>query len=141
MTTIAAIRAAAARARGPRPPHAAPLRPRPRRPRRPPGAGEGRVPPAHRQLQGAGRLGRRLGPARRARRGVLAYSSGNHAQGVARAAAAHGLPCVIVMPADAPRAKIDGTRALGAEVVLYDRRPRRPRRHRARPSPRRAASP
>lgn len=54
-------------------------------------------------------------------RGVIAFSSGNHAQGVARAAAAHGAPCVIVMPADAPRAKIDGTRALGAEVVTYDR--------------------
>lgn len=54
-------------------------------------------------------------------RGVLAYSSGNHAQGVARAAAAHGLPCVIVMPADAPGAKVEGTRAWGAEVVPYDR--------------------
>jgi threonine dehydratase len=58
-------------------------------------------------------------PARR--RGVIAYSSGNHAQGVARAAAAFGAPAVILMPDDAPRAKIDGTRALGAEVVLYDR--------------------
>ncbi len=62
-----------------------------------------------------------LPPERRAK-GVIAYSSGNHAQGVARAAAAHGAPCVIVMPADAPRLKIDNTRALGAEVVLYDRR-------------------
>ncbi|ADO41292.1 threonine ammonia-lyase [Ketogulonicigenium vulgare] len=53
--------------------------------------------------------------------GVIAYSSGNHAQGVARAATAHGLPSVIIMPADAPKAKIDGTRALGGEVVLYDR--------------------
>ncbi len=53
--------------------------------------------------------------------GVIAFSSGNHAQGVARAAAEHGLAAVIVMPADAPRAKIDGTRALGAEVVPYDR--------------------
>jgi len=53
--------------------------------------------------------------------GILAFSSGNHAQGVARAAAAHGAPAVIIMPADAPRAKRDGTRALGAEVVLYDR--------------------
>ena len=53
--------------------------------------------------------------------GVIAYSSGNHAQGVARAAAAHGAPCVIVMPADAPKVKVDNTRALGAEVVLYDR--------------------
>ena len=54
-------------------------------------------------------------------RGVIAYSSGNHAQGVARAARGFGVPAVIVMPADAPAAKIDGTRALGAEVVLYDR--------------------
>ena len=54
-------------------------------------------------------------------RGVLAYSSGNHAQGVASAALAHGIPAVILMPSDAPRAKIDGTRALDAEVVLYDR--------------------
>lgn len=54
-------------------------------------------------------------------RGVLAFSSGNHAQGVARAAALHGVPSVIVMPSDAPQLKIDNTRALGAEVVLYDR--------------------
>lgn len=53
--------------------------------------------------------------------GVLAYSSGNHAQGVAAAASAHGAPAIIVMPADAPQIKIDNTRALGAEVVLYDR--------------------
>lgn len=55
------------------------------------------------------------------RRGVLAYSSGNHAQGIAWAAAAHGAPAVIVMPSDAPAVKIDGTKAYGAEVVLYDR--------------------
>ncbi|AXQ94125.1 threonine/serine dehydratase [Cereibacter azotoformans] len=61
-----------------------------------------------------------LDPGRRAR-GVIAYSSGNHAQGVALAAARHGAPAVIVMPADAPRLKIENTRALGAEVVLYDR--------------------
>jgi threonine dehydratase len=54
-------------------------------------------------------------------RGVIAYSSGNHAQGVALAARAHGAPAVIIMPADAPKMKIDNTRALGAEVVLYDR--------------------
>ena len=54
-------------------------------------------------------------------RGVIAFSSGNHAQGVALAAARFGVPAVIIMPRDAPRAKIDGTRALGAEVVLYDR--------------------
>jgi threonine dehydratase len=54
-------------------------------------------------------------------RGVIAYSSGNHAQGVARAAALHGIPAVIVMPADAPAVKIAATRAWGAEVVTYDR--------------------
>jgi threonine dehydratase len=52
---------------------------------------------------------------------VLAFSSGNHAQGVAWAAAEHGAPAVILMPQDAPAVKIEGTRALGAEVVLYDR--------------------
>ncbi len=55
------------------------------------------------------------------KRGVIAYSSGNHAQGVALAAARHGAPCVILMPSDAPAVKIDNTRAYGAEVVLYDR--------------------
>ena len=54
-------------------------------------------------------------------RGVIAFSSGNHAQGVAHAAGLHGVPSVIVMPSDAPKLKIDNTRALGAEVVLYDR--------------------
>lgn len=54
-------------------------------------------------------------------RGVIAFSSGNHAQGVALAAREFGVPAVIIMPADAPRMKIDNTRALGAEVVLYDR--------------------
>ena len=53
--------------------------------------------------------------------GVVAFSSGNHAQGVALAARLHGIPAVIIMPADAPAVKIDNTRALGAEVVLYDR--------------------
>jgi threonine dehydratase len=53
--------------------------------------------------------------------GVVAYSSGNHAQGVAAAARLLGMRCVIVMPRDAPRAKRERTAALGAEVVLYDR--------------------
>ncbi|MEZ5799150.1 MAG: threonine/serine dehydratase [Paracoccaceae bacterium] len=53
--------------------------------------------------------------------GVLAMSSGNHAQGVAWAAAAHGVAAVILMPSDAPQVKIANTRAYGAEVVLYDR--------------------
>jgi len=54
-------------------------------------------------------------------RGVVAFSSGNHAQGVAWAARRLGIPAIIVMPEDAPRAKLDNTRALGAEVVTYDR--------------------
>ncbi len=53
--------------------------------------------------------------------GVVAYSSGNHAQGVAAAAKLLGMPAVIVMPSDAPRPKRERTAALGAEVVLYDR--------------------
>jgi threonine dehydratase len=53
--------------------------------------------------------------------GVVAFSSGNHAQGVAAAAQARGLPAVIVMPADAPAIKIANTRGYGAEVILYDR--------------------
>lgn len=55
-------------------------------------------------------------------RGVIAFSSGNHAQGVALAAKMHGIPALIVMPGDAPRPKLDNTRAYGAEVVTYDRR-------------------
>jgi threonine dehydratase len=54
-------------------------------------------------------------------RGVIAFSSGNHAQGVAWAAERHGVPAVILMPSDAPAVKVEGTRAYGAEVVLYDR--------------------
>ena len=61
-----------------------------------------------------------IDPAAR-RAGVLAMSSGNHAQGVAWAAKAHGVPAVILMPADAPASKIAGTRGYGAEVVTYDR--------------------
>jgi threonine dehydratase len=53
--------------------------------------------------------------------GVVAFSSGNHAQGVAAAARLLGMPAVIVMPADAPRPKRERTAALGAELVLYDR--------------------
>ena len=55
------------------------------------------------------------------RRGVLAYSSGNHAQAVAIAAALLGSQATIVMPEDAPAAKLDATRGYGAEVVAYDR--------------------
>jgi len=61
-----------------------------------------------------------LAPETRAR-GIIAFSSGNHAQGIAYAAKLHNIPAVIVMPFDAPKMKIDNTRAYGAEVVLYDR--------------------
>jgi threonine dehydratase len=53
--------------------------------------------------------------------GVVAFSSGNHAQGVASAAQILGMPAVIVMPADAPAVKVEATRGYGAEVVFYDR--------------------
>jgi threonine dehydratase len=53
--------------------------------------------------------------------GVVAFSSGNHAQGVAAAAALFGLPATIVMPKDAPASKIEGTRRLGAAIIFYDR--------------------
>lgn len=53
--------------------------------------------------------------------GVVAFSSGNHAQGVAAAATLMGMKSTIIMPKDAPKAKIDNTRALGGTVVLYDR--------------------
>ncbi|MEQ9663237.1 MAG: pyridoxal-phosphate dependent enzyme [Parasphingopyxis sp.] len=53
--------------------------------------------------------------------GVVAFSSGNHAQGVAWAATRLGMAATIVMPADAPKAKMEATRALGAEIVTYDR--------------------
>jgi threonine dehydratase len=55
------------------------------------------------------------------RRGVVAFSSGNHAQGVALAARELGIPATIVMPTDAPPGKLAATRGYGAEVVLYDR--------------------
>ncbi|HYJ29150.1 MAG TPA: threonine/serine dehydratase [Allosphingosinicella sp.] len=55
------------------------------------------------------------------RRGVVAFSSGNHAQGVALAARRLGIEAVIVMPADAPRVKLAATEAAGATIVLYDR--------------------
>lgn len=54
-------------------------------------------------------------------KGVVAFSSGNHAQGVAEAAKILGLKATIVMPSDAPRAKIESTKRRGAEVRLYDR--------------------
>lgn len=54
-------------------------------------------------------------------RGVLAFSSGNHAQAVALAAKIHGCKAAILMPADAPQMKLDATRGYGAEVITYDR--------------------
>ena len=54
-------------------------------------------------------------------RGVVTYSSGNHAQGVAIAASVIGIKATIVMPSDAPKSKIEATRGYGAEVVTYDR--------------------
>jgi threonine dehydratase len=56
------------------------------------------------------------------KRGVVAFSSGNHARGVAIAARRLDIPAVIVMPADAPRVKVEGTRGEGAEIIFYDRR-------------------
>ncbi len=55
------------------------------------------------------------------RKGIIAFSSGNHAQGVAYAAQLCGTPATIIMPRDAPEIKVNNTRAYGAEVVLYDR--------------------
>jgi len=73
------------------------------------------------KLRGATNRLLQLSPEERAR-GVVAFSSGNHARGVAIAAKRLGIRAVIVMPADAPAVKVDGTRAEGAEIVLYDRR-------------------
>ena len=65
------------------------------------------------------RLSRLSGAQRKA--GVVAFSSGNHAQGVALAARLLGMPVLIVMPFDAPKVKVDATRAYDAEVRFYDR--------------------
>lgn len=59
-------------------------------------------------------------PAAARARGLVAYSSGNHAQAVALVARTFGVPCTIVMPSWAPRVKLDATRSYGAEVVFYD---------------------
>lgn len=72
------------------------------------------------KFRGAYNMLSALPPGRRAG-GVVAFSSGNHAQGVAAAARLLDMPATIVMPRDAPRPKRDRTQALGAEVVLYDR--------------------
>jgi threonine dehydratase len=73
------------------------------------------------KLRGATNRLLQLSPEER-ERGVVAFSSGNHARGVAIAAKRLGIPAVIVMPWDAPQVKVDGTRAEGAEIVFYNRR-------------------
>ena len=72
------------------------------------------------KLRGATNRLLQLSPEERGR-GVVAFSSGNHARGVAIAAKRLGIRAVIVMPADAPQVKVDGTAAEGAEIVFYDR--------------------
>src|SRR4051812_47425452 len=72
------------------------------------------------KLRGASNRLLLLSDAERAR-GVVAFSSGNHGQGVARAARALGIAATIVMPRDAPTVKVEGTRAAGAEIVFFDR--------------------
>ncbi len=72
------------------------------------------------KIRGAYNLLSQLTPAQ-AKRGVVAWSSGNHAQGVACAAGLLGIHAAIVMPEDAPAAKLDNTRRLGGEVIAYDR--------------------
>ena len=72
------------------------------------------------KLRGATNRLLQLSPEER-ERGVVAFSSGNHARGVAIAARRLGIRAAIVMPADAPQVKIDGTRAEGAEILFYDR--------------------
>ena len=72
------------------------------------------------KLRGASNRLLQLSPDERAR-GVVAFSSGNHARGVAIAAKRLGIHAVIVMPSDAPQVKVDGTAAEGAEIIFYDR--------------------
>ena len=73
------------------------------------------------KLRGATNRLLQLSPQER-ERGVVAFSSGNHARGVAIAARRLGMRAIIVMPSDAPKVKVDGTRAEGAEIVFYERR-------------------
>lgn len=72
------------------------------------------------KMRGAANAISALAPDVRAK-GVIAFSSGNHAIAVSTAAKYFGIPATIVMPADAPKIKLDTTRSLGAEVVTYDR--------------------
>ena len=60
-------------------------------------------------------------PPEQRQRGVVAFSSGNHAQGLALAAKVLGIPATVVMPSDAPQIKVEATRGYGADIVLYDR--------------------
>jgi threonine dehydratase len=73
------------------------------------------------KLRGATNRLLQLSPEER-ERGVVAFSSGNHARGVAIAARRLGIPAVIVMPSDAPKVKVEGTMGEGAEIIFYDRR-------------------
>ena len=73
------------------------------------------------KLRGATNRLLQLSPEER-EKGVVAFSSGKHARGVAIAARRLGIRAVIVMPSDAPQVKVDGTRGEGAEIVFYDRR-------------------
>jgi threonine dehydratase len=73
------------------------------------------------KLRGATNRLLQLSPEER-ERGVVAFSSGNHARGVAIAARRLGIRAIIVMPSDAPQVKIEGTRGEGAEIIFYDRR-------------------
>jgi threonine dehydratase len=63
-------------------------------------------------------------PEEKRARGLITVSAGNHAQAVAWAARVVGVPCTVVMPADAPRSKLDAVRSYGATVVLHVDRPR-----------------
>jgi threonine dehydratase len=72
------------------------------------------------KLRGASNRLLQLSHEKRAR-GVVAFSSGNHARGVAIAAKRLGIRAIIVMPSDAPAVKVDGTRSEGAEIIFYDR--------------------
>lgn len=72
------------------------------------------------KIRGAYNLLCQLSP-EQAARGVVAWSSGNHAQGVALAGRLLGIHAIIVMPADAPKAKLENTRRLGGEIISYDR--------------------
>lgn len=72
------------------------------------------------KFRGAMNAIRALSDAERTR-GVVAYSSGNHAQALAYSARISGCPCVIIMPEDAPATKIEATRGYGAEVLFYNR--------------------